>query len=71
MGKSIDADELNAYRSSHDDIWTKIRRRMKSILAGTVVLTLVVATGRRALLGGSGGESDGGGGAGDVGKTKR
>jgi hypothetical protein len=64
IGKSIDADELNAYRSSSsyaDDIWTRIRRQMKSILVGGgVVLGLLVKTGSAAmgnLLGSSSEES--------------
>ena len=68
VGKAIDADELAAYRSSNDDdVWTKVRRRLKSIAAGTVILTLVVKVGSRALLGDgkeSGGRDGGGGGVG-------
>ena len=65
IGKSIDADELNAYRSSSsygDDLWTRLRRQMKSILVGGIVLGLIVKTGSGAmgkLLTGSG-QSDGG-----------
>ena len=70
IGKSIDADELNAYRSSSsyyaDDVWTRIRRQMKSIIVGGVVLGLLVKTGSAAmgsfLLGSS---TSGGGGGGD------
>ncbi len=50
VGKAVDADELQAYRSSHEeDTWSRIRRRIKSILAGTIILTLLVKTGTRAM----------------------
>lgn len=52
IGKSIDADELNAYRSSSsyaDDLWTRIRRQMKSVIVGGVVLGLLVKTGSAAM----------------------
>ena len=59
IGKSIDADELIAYRSLDDTIFTRFRRKIKSILVGGVVLGLVYKTGSvamRGLLGtGSGG----------------
>mmetsp|Transcript_7724 Transcript_7724/g.16531 ORF Transcript_7724/g.16531 Transcript_7724/m.16531 type:complete len:90 (+) Transcript_7724:110-379(+) len=52
VGKAIDADELQAYRSSHEeDTWSRIRRRIKSLLAGTVILSLLVKTGSWALSG--------------------
>ena len=57
IGKSIDADELQAYRSSSgDNIWTKIRRQMKSVLVGGVVLGLIAKTGSMAIGGLLGGE---------------
>lgn len=52
IGKSIDADELNAYRSSSsyaDDLWTRIRRQMKSIIVGGVALGLLMKTGSAAM----------------------
>jgi len=59
IGKSIDADELSVYRSIDDTIFTRLRRKIKSILVGGVVLGLVYKTGSivlRGLLGnGSGG----------------
>ncbi|KAL3764416.1 hypothetical protein ACHAWU_004922 [Discostella pseudostelligera] len=64
IGKSIDADELNAYRSSSsyaDDLWTRIRRQMKSMIVGGVVLGLLVKTASEAmgsLLGGGESSSD-------------
>mmetsp|Transcript_33466 Transcript_33466/g.80905 ORF Transcript_33466/g.80905 Transcript_33466/m.80905 type:complete len:90 (+) Transcript_33466:72-341(+) len=63
IGKSIDADELSAYRhSAGEDIWTKLRRKIKSILAGGVVLGLIVKAGSRAIGGrSSDGEKDPGG----------
>jgi len=61
IGKSIDADELSAYRSMDDTIFTRFRRKIKSIVVGGVVLGLVYKTGSiamRGLLGnGSGGVS--------------
>ena len=67
IGKSIDADELTAYRSSTaEDIWAKLRRRIKTILAGGVVLGLIFKTGRMAiggLLGDGGDRERGDGGA--------
>ena len=65
IGKSMDATELNAYRSSADEgVLTKIRRKMREILIGGVVLGLLYKTGRMAI--GSGGVDDsrGGGGSG-------
>ena len=60
IGKSIDADELTAYRSStSDNIFTRLRRQMKSILVGSILVGLVIKTGSatmRGLLGGGGEE---------------
>lgn len=64
IGKSIDADELNAYRSSAgENLWTRIRRQMKSVLVGGVVLGLIVKTGGMAIGGllGNGGHDNSGG----------
>mmetsp|Transcript_19067 Transcript_19067/g.41263 ORF Transcript_19067/g.41263 Transcript_19067/m.41263 type:complete len:88 (+) Transcript_19067:153-416(+) len=59
IGKSIDADELNAYRSSNDDsIFAKLRRRMKSVVLGGVVVGLVGFVGKRALMGGGSSTTD-------------
>ena len=56
VGKSIDQDELNAYRSSNEDGWSgvfaRMRRRIKGAAAGFVVLGLVYSIGRRAIGGG-------------------
>ncbi|KAL7547040.1 hypothetical protein ACHAWF_010362 [Thalassiosira exigua] len=65
IGKSIDADELAAYRSSGDTFWTKLRRKMKGIVAGGVALGLIYKTGSwaaRGLLGDGSGRRGGGGG---------
>ena len=51
IGKSVDADELSAYRSSNDDLWSRMRRKMKNVLIGTVVLGLVYKTGSAAVQG--------------------
>ena len=62
IGKSIDADELTAYRSStSDNIGTRIRRQMKSILVGSILVGLVIKTGSAAMRGllGNGGEEGG------------
>ena len=62
IGKSIDADELTAYRSStSDNIGTRIRRQMKSILVGSILVGLVIKTGNAAMRGllGNGGEEGG------------
>ncbi|KAL9188943.1 hypothetical protein ACHAXT_011433 [Thalassiosira profunda] len=58
VGKSMDADELNAYRSSNEDLWSRVRRRIKSVAVGGIVLGLVVKVGGKAvrgLLGNGGG----------------
>jgi hypothetical protein len=61
VGKAIDQDELNAYRSSSEDgiagFFAKMRRRMKSCAVGAVVLGLVYAVGRKAITGGDGGRN--------------
>ena len=62
IGKSIDADELTAYRSStSDNIGIRIRRQMKSILFGSILVGLVIKTGSAAMRGllGNGGEEGG------------
>ncbi|KAL3826765.1 hypothetical protein ACHAXA_000591 [Cyclostephanos tholiformis] len=67
IGKSIDADELRAYRSSsssNDGALTRIRRGVKSFLVTGIVLGLIVKTGRMAIGGGYGGGGDDGGGGG-------
>ena len=63
IGKSIDADELDAYRAGTDDFWAKIRRRIKSVLVGGVVLTLIYKTGSMTMRGimGDGDSSNRGG----------
>ena len=63
IGKSVDADELSAYRSSNDDLWSRMRRKMKNVLIGTVVLGLVYKTGSAAVQGllGSGNNDSGDG----------
>jgi hypothetical protein len=59
IGKSIDADELEAYRSSSNDgAMTRLRRRVKSILVTGIVLGLIVKTGRMAIGDGGGGARD-------------
>lgn len=66
IGKSIDADELIAYRSLDDTIFTRFRRKIKSILVGGVVLGLVYKTGgvaMRGLLGSGADDSSGGDGS--------
>ena len=52
VGKSIDQDELNAYRSSNESFFAKMQRRIKGAAAGFVVLGLAYAVGRRAIVGG-------------------
>ena len=53
IGKSIDADELHAYRSAAGEgPSAKLRRRIKSLLAGGLVVGLIIETGRRAFGGG-------------------
>ena len=66
IGKSIDADELSAYRSIDDTPLRRFSRKIKSIVVGGVVLGLVYKTGSiamRGLLGngsgGTGGDSGG------------
>lgn len=55
IGKSIDADELEAYRSSSNDgALVRIRRRAKSILVTGIVLGLIVKTFRMAIGDGGG-----------------
>ena len=51
IGKSIDADELDAYRSS-ESIFASMRRRLKSTIVVGLVLGLVVKVGKRAIMGG-------------------
>jgi hypothetical protein len=55
-GKAIDQDELNAYRSGNESglsgFFAKMRRRVKGVAAGFVVLGLVYSVGRRAITGG-------------------
>ena len=51
IGKSIDADELGAYRSS-ESIFASMRRRLKSTIVVGLVLGLVVKVGKRAIMGG-------------------
>jgi hypothetical protein len=59
IGKSIDADELEAYRSSSNDgAMTRIRRGVKSILVTGIVMGLIVKTGRMAIGDGGGGAHD-------------
>ena len=51
IGKSIDADELDAYRSSNDEsIFASLRRRLKSTIVVGLVLGLVVKVGTRAIM---------------------
>ncbi|KAL3789820.1 hypothetical protein ACHAW5_011243 [Stephanodiscus triporus] len=67
IGKSIDADKLEAYRSSSNDgALARIRRRSKSFLVSVIVLGLIVKTFRMAI-----GDGGGGGDAGnhDVGRS--
>jgi hypothetical protein len=54
VGKAIDQDELNAYRSSNEGFFARIRRRIKGFAAGFVVLGLIYSVGRKALTGGGG-----------------
>ena len=60
VGKAIDQDELNAYRSSNEDglkgFFARMRRRVKGAAAGFVVMGLLYSVGRKALTGGSGAE---------------
>ena len=60
VGKSLDAEELNAYRSANETVWTKLGRQLKYALAGSVVLGLVVKLGSTALLKNGEGKSGGG-----------
>ena len=63
IGKSIDADELDAYRSSshtNDSTFVRLRRRMKSMAVTGIVLGLIVRAGRMAIVGGMGGDGGGG-----------
>jgi len=58
IGKSIDADELDAYRSSNDEsIFASLRRRLKSTIVVGLVLGLVVKVGTRAIMGDGGKET--------------
>jgi len=50
IGKSLDAEELNAYRSAHETVWSKLGRQLKILFAGGVVLGLVAKIGTTALL---------------------
>mmetsp|Transcript_11377 Transcript_11377/g.17119 ORF Transcript_11377/g.17119 Transcript_11377/m.17119 type:complete len:86 (-) Transcript_11377:18-275(-) len=50
IGKSLDAEELNAYRSANETVWTKLGRQLKYFVAGSVVLGLVAKLGSTALL---------------------
>lgn len=58
VGKAIDQDELNAYRSSNEDgltrFFARMRRRMKGCAAVALVMGLVYSSiGRRAIAGGN------------------
>jgi hypothetical protein len=59
IGKSLDAEELNAYRSAHETVWSKLGRQLKYLLAGGVVLGLVAKIGSNALLKNGEGKSGG------------
>mmetsp|Transcript_30782 Transcript_30782/g.48251 ORF Transcript_30782/g.48251 Transcript_30782/m.48251 type:complete len:85 (+) Transcript_30782:280-534(+) len=59
VGKSLDAEELNAYRSSNETVWTKFSRKLKYVVAGSVVLGLVAKLGSNALLKDGEGKGDG------------
>ena len=50
IGKSLDAEELNAYRSVHETVMSRVGRRVKYLLAGSIVLGLVVKLGSATLL---------------------
>jgi hypothetical protein len=63
IGKSLDAEELNAYRSAHETVWSKLGRQLKILFAGGVVLGLVAKIGTTALL--KNGEGKSGGAAGN------
>ena len=71
IGKSIDADELDAYRSSssNDTAFVRIRRRLKSMAITGIVLGLIVRTGRMPIGGGDDGGEDDGAGKRDVGRS--
>mmetsp|Transcript_522 Transcript_522/g.869 ORF Transcript_522/g.869 Transcript_522/m.869 type:complete len:86 (+) Transcript_522:207-464(+) len=60
VGKSLDAEELNAYRSANETMWTKLGRQLKYFVAGSVVLGLVAKLGSTALLKNGEGKSGGG-----------
>ena len=60
VGKSLDAEELNAYRSANETTWTKLGRQLKYFVAGSVVLGLVAKLGSTALLKNGEGKSGGG-----------
>lgn len=59
VGKSLDADELNAYRSANETVWSKLGRQLKYVLAGGVVMGLVAKLSSTMLL--KNGEGKGGG----------
>ena len=50
IGKSLDAEELNAYRSAHETLWSRVGRRVKYFLAGSIVLGLIAKVGSATLL---------------------
>ena len=73
IGKSIDADELSAYRSIDDTPLRRFSRKIKSILVGGVVLGLVYKTGSIAIRGllGNGSNRVGGSSGGDAAADRR
>ena len=50
IGKSLDADELHAYRSANETAWSRVGRQIKYLLAGGIILGMVAKLGSRALL---------------------
>ena len=49
-GKSLDAEELNAYRSANETFMSRVGRRLKYFLAGSALFGLVIKLGSSALL---------------------
>ena len=44
VGKGMDADELNAYRSAHESTFDKIRRKAGHITMGLAVVVTLALT---------------------------